>query len=553
MTQTMDTQMKQISVATDVLVVGGGYAGLLTALNIADAGYRAILVANGEALENKDNVILTGVNDVSREALDHLSEQVTAEDRVELLPETRLAGAAGVAGAFTVWLADQKAVSERKVGAVVVAGSLDTQVLNDAYDLTLSETVVGQGRFETLLAENSGSLTGKTVAFVVGFGQEGNPLVMERVFSAVSAAADVEDCMVYVYVNNIKVAEDGLERLYLQGRDKGATYFKLAQMPQIRQTDEKLTIGFADPVLRREVELEPDMVVVEEAIVADPNNPALADLLRLKKGPAGFLQTENVHNYPVRSNREGVFVVGASRGVGKLSGALTDADNVALAVRGLLGDGTITVPANQAVVDEGKCTICLTCYRCCPHGAIYWESDKAIISPVACQGCGICASECPMDAIDIGRYTDETMNTEIREKIAEDNDTPKIVAFCCQNSALEAGAMAEKFKMPLPAGLKMIQVPCAGKIDIQYIMNAFTEGADGVLVLACHFGNCKSEEGNILASWRVEDAQNKLVEAGIEKEKLCFATLASNMGSDFSSIVMKMSASLKELGPGPAK
>ena len=145
------------------------------------------------------------------------------------------------------------------------------------------------------------------------------------------------------------------------------------------------------------------------------------------------------------------------------------------------------------------------------------------------------------------------MNREVREKIAESDDALKIVAFCCQNSALEAGVMAGTFNMPLPAGLKMIQVPCAGKVDIEYIMNAFTEGADGVLVLACHFGNCKSEEGNTFASWRVEDARQRLVAAGLEKERLCFATLASNMGSDFSSIAMDLSASLMKLGPSPAK
>ncbi|MBI9087362.1 MAG: hydrogenase iron-sulfur subunit [Desulfobacterales bacterium] len=553
MTQTMDTQMVQISVSTDVLVVGGGYAGLVTALEIADAGYPVILVANGGAVEDNDSATLTGVDDAGKEALGRLVQRVAAESRVEVMLETRLAGAAGVAGDFTVWLAGKEEVSERKVGAVVVAGSLEIRVLNEAYGLTLSETVVSQSRFEALLADKPGSLAGKTVAFVVGFGQEGNPLVMERVLSAVSAAADVEDCTVYVYVNNIKVAEDGLERFYLQGRDKGAIYFKLTQMPLVSQTEDALAVGFTDPVLRRAMELVPDMIVVEEAIVASSDNPALADLLRIKQGAADFLQTENVHNYPVRSNREGVFVVGASRGVGRLGGALTDAGNAALAVRGLLGDGTVTVPADQAVVDEGKCTICLTCYRCCPHGAIYWESDKAVISPVACQGCGICASECPMDAIQIGRYTDTAMNGQVRERLAEGDDDLKIVAFCCQNSALEAGVMADTFNMPLPVGLKTIQVPCAGKIDIEYIMNAFTEGADGVLVLACHFGNCKSEQGNTFASWRVEDAQRMLAAAGLEKERLCFATLASNMGSDFSSIAMDLSARLKELGPSPAK
>ena len=336
MTQTMDTEMVQIGLSTDVLVVGGGYAGLATALEIADAGYNAIVVAN----RPEDGAALTGVDAADKETLEGLTAKAADNAGVEVLSGARLAGAAGVAGDFTVWLAGDDGVAERKVGAVVVAGNLETRVLNDAYGLTLTDTVVGQSRFEAMLAEDAAALADKTVAFVVGFGQEGNPLVMERVLNAVSAAAGVKGCTAYVYVNNIKVAEDELERLYLQGRDKGAIYFKLNQAPEIRQADGALTIGFNDPVLRQDVESSADLVVVEEAIVADPENPALIEMLRLEPGPTDFLQTENVHNYPVRSNREGIFVVGAGRGVSRLAGTLTDAANAALAVRALLGDGT---------------------------------------------------------------------------------------------------------------------------------------------------------------------------------------------------------------------
>ena len=58
-----------------------------------------------------------------------------------------------------------------------------------------------------------------------------------------------------------------------------------------------------------------------------------------------------------------------------------------------------------------------------------------------------------------------------------------------QNSAIKAGLMAEEFKMPLTDGLQMVQVPCTGKVDMDYILTAFEEGADGVLVLGCHGGN----------------------------------------------------------------
>jgi coenzyme F420-reducing hydrogenase delta subunit len=74
---------------------------------------------------------------------------------------------------------------------------------------------------------------------------------------------------------------------------------------------------------------------------------------------------------------------------------------------------------------------------------------------------------------------------------------------------------AKTFNYKLPEGLQLIKVPCAGKIDIHYILDALVEGADGVLVLACHHGNCKSEAGNTYAQWRINDAYQKLEQAGI--------------------------------------
>jgi coenzyme F420-reducing hydrogenase delta subunit/Pyruvate/2-oxoacid:ferredoxin oxidoreductase delta subunit len=383
---------------------------------------------------------------------------------------------------------------------------------------------------------------------MLGLAQDGNPLVLERVLRSVLAMENMDDASAYVFAGDLKVAEDGLERLYLECRDKGAMYVKLTEMPEVVKEGDALSITYNDPVLQRKVQLAPDIIVVEEAIGADQVNAALAEILKIDVGSMGFLQTDNVHRYPVSTNREGIFVAGGSRRVKKRYGALMDAQNAAIRVRSLLGDGTITVPADKAVLDIGKCTFCLTCYRCCPHGAIDWSADnKPVISTVACQGCGICAAECPMDAIQIGEFNDADMIDRVTQSAtAKAADAPTIVAFCCQNSGLEAARMAETFEMPLPKGLKTVAVPCAGKVDIDYVMHALAEGADGVVIMACHNGNCKSEKGSLYASWRAANAQDMLEAIGIEKDRICFATTASNMGADFSGILMKMEETLLE-------
>jgi heterodisulfide reductase subunit A-like polyferredoxin/coenzyme F420-reducing hydrogenase delta subunit len=547
--------MEEIAIATDVLVIGGGLAGARAAAEIADLGYKVILAEKSAALgaPQLNPGPLFGLNADEQKTVADLIQAVSTHARVDVLTETRVAAFAGVSGDFTVTLASAADTRQQKVGAVVIAADFSLKPLNAAYELSLSERVVSQSQLDTLLGEPAAKarLGGKVVAFLVGFGQEGNPLVMKRVMQSVADLAAIEDCTVYVYVNNIKVAADSLEKLYRQGRDKGAIYFKLSEAPQVSSDGSAIT--YHDLVVRQDVELNPDLIVVEEGLLADDENRRLAELLRIDQDAWNFLQSDNVHRFPIQTNREGVFVLGASRAIQDLPAVWSDAENTAMAVKGFLGNGIKRVPKGKAVVDNGKCTFCLTCYRCCPHGAITWEaeSNKAVISPVACQTCGICASECPMDAIQIGGFSDTELKAEFLENLA--GGDPRIIAFCCQNSAFEAGQMAAQFKMALPAGLQMVKVPCAGKIDLDYILSALAEGADGVLVLTCHEGNCKSERGNTYASWRVEDAQRMLEEAGYQKDRLRFATLASNMGKEFSNLLLDMEARIKELGLSPLK
>lgn len=543
-----ETVMEKIELTTDVLVLGAGLTGLKAALEIADQGYQ-VTVAEETADMGLGREIrpLAGYSGEERAKLEALLDLAEKDPRIEVLGDTAFNGAAGIPGDFRIWLYRADELLERKVGAIVVASELRMTPLAEGYGLSLGERVISQSQLEELLTENPAALKGKAVAFGVGFAQPGNPLTMERVFRSAIVLEEIEDCTAYIFAGDLKVAAGGLERIYLEGRDKGAIYVKLQEMPQFNAEGDALRVAYFDQVIRQNVELAPDLIVIEEAIEADALNADLAELLQLDVGPAGFLQTENVHRYPVGTNRVGIFVIGGTRAPQGLDLAIVDAQAVALEVKALLGDGSLTAPEGKAQVDNGKCTFCLTCYRCCPHGAIYWDAaNKPVVSPVACQACGICASECPMDAIQVGEFADDTMQSQI--KAAAEAPAGAIVAFCCQNSAVEAGEMARLFQMNLPQGLKIVQVPCAGKVDSDYILSAFAEGADGVVVMACHTNNCKSERGNTYASWRVADAKEKLTAVGLAPERLAFTTLAANMGSDFAAIVNDMEDTLKKLG-----
>jgi heterodisulfide reductase subunit A-like polyferredoxin/coenzyme F420-reducing hydrogenase delta subunit len=547
--------MEEIPMDTHVLVIGGGWNGIKVASELSKAGHGVVLAESGTSIGA--DTPWDHLASVNRKELSILLESVKENDVTEVLTSSRLVSLTGAPGSFRARLEQGGQVLERDVGAVVVALDAQSVSMMAAYGLESGENILSQSQLEHVFAssERKKRLLGegsKDVLFLVGLRQEGSPVVMERAMRSAMNIQDSPGPQATVLVGNVKLAHHGLETLYKESREEGVLYFKLREPPHVTQNGSGVSVTFFDSVLHAQVVLKPDVVVVEEAIHPDPRAWELAQVLGIDTDADGFLQPDNVHFSPIRSNREGIYVVGSARLPSNLTEGWQDAHNVTLEVHQLLGKGKRFVPKEKAKIHRGKCTICLTCYRVCPHGAIYWD-NRAIISPVACQGCGICASECPMDAIQLMDYKDDQIEAQVLAPGDAKTDGPHIIAFCCQNSAYEAAQMARVFGRSLPEGLQMIKVPCAGKVDVDYILTAFGAGADGVLVLACHKDNCKSQQGNLFAEWRVEHAGNMLEETGLEKERLRFATIASNMPVEFVRIIREMEDKLNQLGPSRIK
>lgn len=134
-----------------------------------------------------------------------------------------------------------------------------------------------------------------------------------------------------------------------------------------------------------------------------------------------------------------------------------------------------------------------------------------------------------------------------------ESSSPRIVAFCCDRSGYVAADMAGQLGMALPVGLEIIRVPCAGRIDALHMLQALENGADGVLIVACHEENCQSLTGNLRAKARMGYVHGIMEKIGLEKERLEICNLASNDGAKFAETVRKKSEDLERLGPSPIK
>ena len=131
----------------------------------------------------------------------------------------------------------------------------------------------------------------------------------------------------------------------------------------------------------------------------------------------------------------------------------------------------------------------------------------------------------------------------------ENGFVPKIVAFCCHYCAYTAADLAGASRLAYPANVRIIRLPCSGKVDVPLILKAFADGADGVYVAGCLDGDCHFIRGNHHAKRRVAETKRRLAEVGLEPERLEMFQLSAAMGARFAEIVAEMSDRIRTLGP----
>jgi len=130
-----------------------------------------------------------------------------------------------------------------------------------------------------------------------------------------------------------------------------------------------------------------------------------------------------------------------------------------------------------------------------------------------------------------------------------DDFKPQIVAFCCVNCASSAAKVAHGMKKALPDNIKIIQVPCTGRIETLHLLKPFEEGADGVYVAGCQADSCQYINGITKAAKRVEQVKKILEELSMEPERIDVFHMSAGKGQEFVEVADRMVNTIKELGP----
>jgi coenzyme F420-reducing hydrogenase delta subunit/ferredoxin len=212
------------------------------------------------------------------------------------------------------------------------------------------------------------------------------------------------------------------------------------------------------------------------------------------------------------------------------------------------GKETITLKRNslKVKVDKDLCISCGNCVYYCPYHAPRLESVEGISFDLAlCRGCGLCVVMCPSFALELENWEKERISALIPRLLAE-MKPPKLLVFRCQ------WAFFPPLDGKLSPNIRVIDLPCAARVDAIHILGAFQKGADGVLIAACSEEDCKQEKAGGKAQRLVTKLNERLSQIGYQ-DRLHFCSIAPRHGDEFDKELRQFSQKIKDISEGGSK
>ena len=198
-------------------------------------------------------------------------------------------------------------------------------------------------------------------------------------------------------------------------------------------------------------------------------------------------------------------------------------------------------------VDTDLCIACGNCVFYCPYDAAKLESPGAVSFDLTlCRGCGLCVAMCPAIALDLENWEKERMSTLISE-LSAGIQKPKILVFRCQWAvfpSLDNGQLAPN--------IRVVDLPCASRVDTFHILEAFQQGIEGVMIVACPEDDCKQEKGSARAQHSVAALEKRLSQIGLQ-DRLHFCTVAPRYPDEFDKELRQFSQKIANIGSKESK
>ncbi len=428
---------KEVPVYQRVLVIGGGIAGIQTALSLANQGIAVCLVEKEAALGGRLRQIYQLYPD-GNEAQPWLQSKIDQlhERGVEILVNTEVADIQGFVGNFEVTVRDRtqsngKAIRQIRAGALVLAIGADVYQPRGEYGYQQFPNVLTNLELEQLLTQGSNlrihGQEPKTIAFIqcVGSRMPEKNIGCSRYCcqTAIKQAIALrkQGVNVAIFYRDMRTFSKHMEEQYRRARGMGILFLRVDEgdRPQVRGQQHAERVTVFNQVLNEELELPVDAVVLSVGMVPrEAETEHLHQLLKVPRSPDGFFMERHIKLGPVETNTEGIFVCGCAQGPKDIADSIAQAAGAASKAAILVSRDRKKLDAVTCTVNEAWCRGCGQCVEICEFNApvLVDKGDGVIISQIneaLCKGCGTCAARCPTGAIVANHFTDAQVESMI--------------------------------------------------------------------------------------------------------------------------------------------
>ena len=346
------------------------------------------------------------------------------------------------------------------------------------------------------------------------------------------------------------------EEFYERAREAGI-HFVQGRPSEIREVpgSKNLIVRADNASLGRPMEYEFEMLGLSTAAISADGSEELARVLTVPTDTHGFYMESHPKLKPLDTPTEGIYLAGSAQGPKDIPQSVSQGSGAAGRAARVLSHDTWEIdPIVAYVYPErcvnargGKCTIC---YDACPYGAIDnrpGSGEATRIVPAKCHACGTCVAECPHNAITQHHFTDGQILAQIHALLA-DRPEEKVLAFTCRWCSGMGADNAGVSHFEYPANTRNIMVMCAGRVDKDFVMEAFRLGAGAVLVSGCHLQDCHYIDGRKHAEVRMDKLAVQLGNLGISPGRFRQESISATEGAKWSKVMREMSERVRELG-----
>ncbi len=399
------------------LVIGGGLSGMTAALGLAEQGFEAVLVEKEGELGGNLRYLKTTLDGKDIPAyLEEVKSRVTSHPRIQVFTGAEMTGFSGYVGNFKTTLKTGSENPREIEHGVTIVATGGSELKPKEYLYGEDPRVVTQLELEGYLHGNGkkGDQWREVVMIqCVGSRNETRPYCSrvccaEAVKNALTLKGLNPGARVTLLYRDMRMYSH-LEKDYARARNAGVRFLRYEETrpPQASQRDGKLELKVYNPVLREDLTFTPDLLVLSSATVP-AETAELASMLKVPRTADGFFLEAHMKLRPVDFASEGVYLCGVAHSPKLIEESLSQASAAVSRACTVLAKDEIQVGGVVSVVNPDKCAACLTCVRVCPYNVPVINRDGvAEIEIAMCQGCGICASECPGKAISLQHFTDE--------------------------------------------------------------------------------------------------------------------------------------------------